>query len=107
MIKKHILNFNVKVLIFLFFAISFGCTQIPKLDNWAMGWIGRPFEELLAVVSRPTSYASRIGWTKKEYTLSNGNLGFDEPIRKGCIVQWEINSENIIVSYRKKGERCW
>ncbi|MCP4746643.1 MAG: hypothetical protein GY874_10970 [Desulfobacteraceae bacterium] len=87
----------------------YGCliSQIAPVKDGSDQWIGRPFAELEKILARPTSYASRIGWKKSKYKLSNQNWGFDEPIRKECIAQWEIDSNGIIVDYELKGKGCY
>jgi hypothetical protein len=96
------------VLTFSFVLVLNGClSQIASLEESAKHNIGRPFGELEAVITRPESYPSRIGWKKTTYQLSNGSWTYVEPVRPDCYIHWEINSKGIIVGYKTEGNRCW
>ena len=97
------------VILFLAMFMLFlqGClSQIAPVSKAAPTWIGSPIKDMQNVMSRPGSYASRIGWKQKTYKLDNGNWVFVEPVYPTCFVHWEINPEGIIVNYKTEGKGC-
>jgi hypothetical protein len=81
-----------------------GCiSQIVSIDDYTKNWVGRPIEDLKKIISRPGSYASRIDWKEKTYSLDNGNWVYVEPDSKNCFILWEVNPKGIIVSYTLEG----
>lgn len=89
------------------FLILGGCFRnIATLDEYTQHWIGRPIAEMKENVSRPESYASRIGWEETTYKLANGNWVYVEPDSKNCFIHWEVNTRGIIIGYRLEGNGC-
>lgn len=90
----------------LFIIVVSGCaSQVPVAEHGAE-WVARPLSELKQEVDRPDSYASRIGWKETTYPLANGNYVYEEPLREGCVIQWEVNSRGTIIGYTTKGKDC-
>jgi len=99
----------------LFIAISMlllGCS-VPKMKNYAEKWIDTDISRLQAVKNRGGSGSEYVNWWRdnkinKNYTLSNGNLVYVSPERKGCIIHWEIDkSSNRIIGYKFEGNKCY
>lgn len=87
--------------------ISLGCmSQIRPFNEYVNGWVGKPIADLIAAKQRTGSYSSRTGWKDRQYKLESGNWVYVFPEREGCIVHWEVNSQDIIVSYHTEGARC-
>jgi hypothetical protein len=72
-----------------------GCA-IPDIDDYREDGIGLSVEIFRKIASRPTSYASRIGWKETTYKLDNGNWVFVQPVHREYI-HWEVNPQGIIV----------
>lgn len=90
----------------MFAFIICGCSsQIVSLQEHTKSWVGRPVEDLKSIMSRPNSYASRIGWKERTYSLDNGNSVFVEPEPR-CLIYYEVNTMGIIVGYRTEGSQC-
>lgn len=84
-----------------------GCTtSIPGLEEWADQNIGRPITELRELDKRPGSYASRVHWVEKTYSLNNGNRVYVHPDRVGCEIHFEVGMDGNVVSYTPVGEGC-
>lgn len=99
-----------KLLITTIVLLLSGCvSQIVSVDDSAKTWIGRPLAELKEVIwSRKSStYAERIGWQEKTYSLDNGNLVYVEPVRPGCFIHWETDAKGMIRAYKTDGNRCF
>lgn len=74
---------------------------MPSVEEYAKNyWIGQSVQELQEPLSRPNSYASRIGWKETTYKLDNGNWVYVEPVRKDCYVHWEVNPQGVIIGSR-------
>ena len=86
-----------------------GClvSQIPPVKKFAETMIGASVEDLVEMNTVPQSYASKIGWVEKKYSLESGNWVYITPIRDGCLVHWEIDLFGVIVDYKTEGERCY
>ena len=84
----------------------YGCASHLNLAEHRQEWITRPLSELKQTMSRPDSYASKIGWKETTYQLANKNYVFVEPMSADCSVHWEVNPEDIIVGFRAKGSGC-
>jgi hypothetical protein len=83
-----------------------GCiSQIVPFDEYVKGWVGGNIEEMRTTMSRPNSYASRIGWKETTYKLPNGNWVFVEPEPR-CLIHWEVNQQGIIVGFKTVGGSC-
>jgi hypothetical protein len=94
----------VLLLLFITLTTLSGClSQIVSLQDYTKSWVGKPIEEKKRPVLRPESYASRIGWQEKTYTLDNGNWVYVEPDSKNCFILWEVNAEGMIVGYKLEG----
>lgn len=92
-----------------------GCvSQIPSLKSYLKTGMGLPIAEVQQRMSRPSSYASSIGWQETTYPLDNGNWVYVEPTGEHgkllgggpCFVHWEVNPEGIIVGAHTEGEGC-
>jgi len=95
-----------KFYVFVFAIVLTGCgSQIVTLDEHVKGWVGRDIEEMKTIMSRPNSYASKIGWKETTYNLPNGNWIFVEPEPR-CSIHWEVNQQGAIVGYKAEGESC-
>jgi hypothetical protein len=95
-----------KLSVFVVGVVLAGCvSQIVSLDEHVKGWVGHNIEEMKATMSRPNSYASRIGWKEEIYNLPNGNWIFVEPEPR-CFIHWEVNQQGVIVGYKTIGESC-
>jgi hypothetical protein len=96
------------VLVVFLTLLSSGClSQIAPVNEAATSWIGHPIAKREALVRDPNSYASRIGWRETLRRLDNGNSVYIEPVRKECLIYWEVNPLGIIVDYRLEGEACY
>jgi hypothetical protein len=81
---------------------TIGCSsQIVTLEEHTTGMIGHHIDEIKNTMVRPNSYASRIGWTDKIYSLPNGNLVFVEPEPRSMI-HWEVDQRGIIIGFEVK-----
>ena len=95
-----------KFIVFAIVSIFAGCaSQIVPIDEHLKGWTGRNIEEMRSIMSKPTSYASRINWTETTYHLPNGNWVFVEPEPR-CLIHWEVNQQGTIIGYKATGESC-
>ena len=105
--KKIILLVRFLVVLQVVFLL-FGCliSQIESFEKANSSWIGHSIEEIREINKRPGSYAFRIGWKETTYQLNNGHWVYVEPVRKDCIIHWEINRDNIIVDYTIEGDGC-
>ena len=84
-----------------------GCmSQILSDTEWAKGWIGEPANRIIRLVESPASYAERIGWKDRRYTLNNGNWVYVVPSRPDCLVHFEVNHEGVIEKYTLVGDGC-
>jgi hypothetical protein len=90
----------------LLLVLIYGCATQLYVDEHADGWISRPLSDLKETMSRPDSYASKIGWQETTYPLSNGYYVFVEPVYQECSVHWKINPRDMIVGYSVSGEAC-
>jgi len=95
------------LVVFLTLLLSGCLSQIAPVNEAATSWIGHPITEREALVRDPNSYASRIGWREILRRLDNGNAVYIEPVRKECLIYWEVNPQGIIVSYKLEGDRCY
>ena len=85
-----------------------GCvSQIAPLSEYADSWIGRSYDEMVTIQKQSKTYADRSGRKESTYMLPNGNTAYVEPIRPDCFIHWEVNSDRLIVAYRKVGKNCW
>ena len=98
---------DIKPLLLLTLGIG-ACSfsQIPTLKEYGEACIGLNISVLRDSAKRPTSYASRIGWEEKTYTLANGHLVYVHPDRRNCEIHYEVNGEDIIVGYTPMGTGC-
>jgi nicotinamidase-related amidase len=84
-----------------------GCTtSIPGLKEWADPIIGHPIFIISENDNHPGSYAHRIGWVKKTYTLDNGHWVYVHPDRIGCEIHFEVGADGNVIGYRPVGEGC-
>lgn len=105
MIKQIIMLF-IGLLIFL---QLFGCliSQIAPANKASESWVGHNISERDTIMNRSGSYASRINWTRSTYSLDNGNWVLIEPVRKDCLIHWEVDPSGIIVGFKLVGARCY
>ncbi len=82
-------------------------SQIISVGEYTNLMIGQPVDDLKERMNRPNSYASRIGWKERVVQLPDDKFIFTQPIRKDCLIHWEINRERLIVSYRAEGKSCY
>jgi hypothetical protein len=97
----------LKIILLILFTTLFAVSclsQIVSIEDNTNSWIGRPLEEIRRPILRPESYASRIGWKEKTYSLDNGNWVYVEPDSPGCFIHWEVNQQGIIVGYKLEGK---
>ncbi len=95
-----------KWIFLLFFVFSWSCSSHLYVEDRANDWISRPLSELKESMSRPDSYASKIGWQETTYPLASGYYVFVQPIGKECSILWKINPRDIIVDYSSSGSNC-
>lgn len=79
---------------------------VVLVEDHSKEWVARPLLELKQEMSRPDSYASKIGWKETTYPLASGNYVYVQPLREGCFFHWEVNPNGIIVGYVAKGKEC-
>lgn len=86
--------------------LLWGCVNyIPTFKEWSSGLIGAPIRPLVEATQREGSFASRMGWEDRRYTLANGNWVYVFPAGRDCIVHAEVGGDDIIVNYWTEG-RC-
>ncbi len=90
----------------LLFVFCLSCSSHLYVEERANEWISRPLADLKQSMSRPDSYASKIGWQETTYPLANGYYVFVQPIGKECLIHWKINPRDIIVDYSSSGSSC-
>ena len=99
------LKIIITIICCLFLIVTFGCaSQIRPFNEYVIGWIGQPVDELIEAMQRPGSYASRTGWIDRRYVLTNKNWVYVSPENMGCIVHWEIDVKGFIVGYMVEGD---
>ena len=81
-------------------------SQIPTLKEYAEGLIGQNVAVIQALTEGPNSYATRIGWQEKTYTLANGHWVYVQPDRPNCDIHFEVSGEDVIVGYTPVGTGC-
>lgn len=81
-------------------------SQIPTLKEYGEAAIGLNVAVIRTLIEHPNSYASRIGWQEKTYTLANGHWVYVEPDRPNCEIHYEVNGEDVIVGYTPVGTGC-
>jgi hypothetical protein len=103
----------MKIIFFLSAILFFiGCNGIPTVKNWANGWIGTNIERLKETKKNKSGDPYVQYWKDnnitKDYYLKNGNLIYVQPIRKDCLVYFEVDKRtNKIISYTLQGTRCY
>ena len=100
-----------------FFAPIFfiGCNGIPTASNWANDWIGEDINRIYVMNKRNVEHSGDeyvYYWRKnninKDYYLKNGNLIHVHPIRRDCLIHWEVDKNtNKIIGYKFEGNRCY
>ena len=101
------MGFAKSALALLVIAAAAGCgSQIPTLREWADQSVGRPVAELVSLDKKPTSYAARVDWQGKTYTLPNGHWVYVHPDRHHCELHFEVDTAGIVVGYRAVGAGC-
>lgn len=103
------MRFYEKLIAIALLFLLTGClvSQIEPLQKSMKSWVGHSVEELREINERPGSYASRIDWEEKTYQLDDGHWVYVEPVREGCFIHWEVNTEGNIEGYHTEGERCY
>ena len=86
--------------------LLWGCPSIPSFEDWVKPSIGQSINLIISIDNQKQSYAHRIGWKDRRYSLDNGNWVYVSPIRDDCFVHFEVDSRNTIIGYRTEGERC-
>ena len=85
-----------------------GCSasRLPPFKDYTAQLIGTPLVDLQAADAQPGSYVSNSGARPRTYPLENGDSVYVSPLRKDCIVYWQIDPQGIIIGYRSEGARC-
>lgn len=81
-------------------------SQVPPLRKWANEVVGNNVELLRTLEAAPESYAARIGWQEKTYSLPDGRLVHVHPDRPGCEVHFELDHTGTVVGYTLHGRGC-
>lgn len=96
----------MKIIIVILLSVPLvgGCFRLTgNIHEYTQYWIGRNIQDKRELVIDSHSYASRIKWQEKTYTLDNGNWVYVQPDSPGCFVHWEVSQQGIIVGCRLEG----
>ncbi|HTZ17681.1 MAG TPA: hypothetical protein VMB78_04505 [Dissulfurispiraceae bacterium] len=104
--NNRFITFRQKCCLLFMVVLFCGCAARQYTDDFGNEWISKPLSELKQAMSRPDSYASKIGWHETTYPLANGYYGFVQPIDKDCFINWKINPRDMIVGYSTSGTHC-
>jgi hypothetical protein len=103
------------IILFIILFIFTGCPKIngiPKAKDWADGAIGMNYYESIKSEKNKSGDPYVQNWRdkriNKDYYLTNGNLIHVHPIRRDCLIHWEIDKDtNKIIGYKFEGNRCY
>lgn len=106
------------ILLFIIVILFIGCPKIngiPSAKKWADDTIGANIDIIYKMNKRNINNSGDkfvYWWRKnninKDYYLPNGNLMHVHPIRKGCLIHWEVDKNtNKIIGYKFEGDKCY
>ena len=81
-------------------------SQIQPLKAYGESAIGLNIAVIRDLTEGPNSYATRVGWQEKTYSLPNGRWVYVQPDRPNCEIHFEVNGADIIVGYTPVGTGC-
>ena len=101
---------SVRAMIVTIVTVGFlgGCSgsRIPPFKDYTAQLIGTPLADLKVADAQPGSYVSKSRAEPRTYMLENGNSVYVSPVRKDCIVYWQVDPQGMIIGYRSEGTRC-
>ena len=85
-----------------------GCSasHLPPFKDYTAQLIGTPLVDLQLADAQPGSYVSKSDAETRTYPLENGDSVYVSPLRKDCIVYWQVDPQGMIIGYRSEGARC-
>ena len=104
---KNIILFIIIYLMFIFT----GCSSLP-MKTYANTWLKANINEYRQAEKNHSGDPYVQNWRdkriNKDYYLTNGNLIHVHPIRRDCLIHWEIDKDtNKIIGYKFEGNRCY
>ncbi len=106
------MRFIINTYIIFIVTINFIGCAIPAASDWANEWIGTNINIKKSTYNNKSG-SPYVQWWRdnkinKDYYLPNGNLIHVHPIRKDCLIHWEVDKNtNKIIGYKFEGDRCY